>query len=72
MNPILQAMNRNPKIDMLNSMLGGRNPEAVFNQLITSNPQFRQFVEANKNLSPEQIAQNFGVTPDLIRMFMST
>ena len=72
MNPILQAMNRNPKTEMLNSILKGKNPEAVFNELMQNNPQFRQFAEANRNIAPEQIAQNFGVTPDLIKQFMST
>lgn len=36
-------------------------PNAVFNALMGSNPQFRQFVEQNRGKSPEQIAREHGI-----------
>ncbi len=41
--------------------LNGQTPEIIYNQLMRSNPQFRDFIEANKNKSPEQIAREYGV-----------
>lgn len=42
-------------------MLNGKNPDELFNKLMQSNPQFRQFYEENKNKSPEQIAKENGI-----------
>lgn len=42
-------------------MLKSGNPEQMAAKLMQSNPQFRQFVEANKGKSPEQVAKEHGV-----------
>lgn len=61
MNPILQAMIGKSSNNLLNQLASVKNPNAMFNQLMNTNPQFRQFVDANRNKSPEQIAQDYGV-----------
>ena len=37
MNPILALM-------QVSNLMKGKNPEAVYNQLMQSNPQFKQFI----------------------------
>lgn len=49
------------QIQSINNMLNGKNPDELFKQLMQNNPQFRQFYEANKNKTPEQIAQENGI-----------
>lgn len=63
MNPLMQAMTggrMNQAMDMLRMMKNG-NPEQIFQSMMNSNPQFRQFVEANKGKTPEQVAQENGI-----------
>lgn len=40
---------------------GFNNPQDAVNQLCQTNPQFRKFLEDNKGLSNEQIAQKYGI-----------
>lgn len=67
MNPILSLLNKSDspnllsQIQSINNMLNGKNPDELFNKLMQSNPQFRQFYEENKNKSPEQIAKENGI-----------
>ena len=49
------------QVQSINDMLNGKNPDELFKQLMQNNPQFRQFYEANKNKTPEQIAQENGI-----------
>ena len=37
------------------------NPQALFDQRMRDNPQFRQFVNDNAGKSPEQIARDNGI-----------
>ena len=55
--------NQQNPLQMLNSIkaLANGNPQAMFNQMLNTNPQFAKFVNENKGLSPEQIAKNYGV-----------
>lgn len=46
------------------------NPGAIFTDMMNKNPQFRQFVEANKGKSVEQIAQENNIDMNLLRQFM--
>lgn len=48
------------KLTNLKAMAGG-NPQAAFNMLMQTNPQFKQFVQQNQGKSPEQIAQAYGI-----------
>ena len=64
MNPILSALNQPNSRNLLsqiNGLLSGKNPDAVFSDLMQNNPQFRSFVEQNKGKTPEQIAKENGL-----------
>lgn len=66
MNPLFQAMSGgmtggNNQIATLMQMLHGGNPEQIAQQMMQSNPQFRQFMERNKGKSPEQVAKENGI-----------
>lgn len=45
----------------MNSLLGGMDPQQAFNNMMQSNPQFAQFVEANRGKTPEQVAREHGI-----------
>lgn len=63
MNPLMQAMTggrTNQAMDMLRALKGG-NPQAMFQNMMQNNPQFRQFVEANKGKDPMQVARERGI-----------
>ena len=66
MNPLFQAMNggnmgKMQQIAGVMQMLKSGNPELIAQQMMQSNPQFRQFVEANKGKNPEQVAKENGI-----------
>lgn len=64
MNPLFQAMNGGNKMQQaLNvmKMLKSGNPEQIAQNMMQQNPQFRQFMEANKGKSPEQVAKEHGI-----------
>lgn len=76
MNPILQMLN-NPQssnilsqFNQIRNMLSGKNPDDMYNQLMKNNPQFRHFVEANANKTPQQIASENGIDFNTIEQFM--
>lgn len=52
-----------PQNNLINviQMLKSGNPEQIAVNLMQRNPQFRQFVEANKGKSPEQVAKEHGI-----------
>ena len=73
MNPILSALNQpNQKnlLSQINSLLSGKNPDAVFSDLLQNNPQFKSFVEANKGKTPEQIAKENGLNMEQIKAML--
>lgn len=43
---------------ILNSM---GNPEIVFENMYKTNPNFKKFIDENKNNTPEQIAKKYGI-----------
>lgn len=59
MNPILKQMNSGMG-DMLSAVKSG-NANAIYQQLLQSNPRFQQFVNENKGLTEEQMAQKYGI-----------
>lgn len=65
MNPLMMAMNgSNNKMAQamqVMKMLRSGNPEQIAQQMMQNNPQFRQFVEANKGKTPEQVAKENGI-----------
>lgn len=42
-------------------MLRNGNPEQIMQQMMNTNPQFKKFVEDNRNKTPQQIASEYGV-----------
>lgn len=62
-NPIMQKLNRSNNQSSLNDLvqIAKGNPDAVFNSLMQSNPQFARFINANKGKTPEQIARENGI-----------
>lgn len=76
MNPIISKMMGSNANGMLaramqaKQMLGG-NPDAMFNQMMQSNPQFAQFVQENRGRTPEQIAQAYGIDVGMLRQIMN-
>ena len=73
MNPILamlqkpQTNNLLSQISQIKNMMAGKNPDTMFAELYNNNPQFKQFVDANKGKTPEQIAQENGIDPNYFR-----
>ena len=65
--------NQQNPLQMLNDIkaLANGNPQAMFNQMLNTNPQFAKFVNENKGLSPEQIAKNYGVDLSQVKKFFS-
>ena len=57
------------QVDSLRQMVGG-NPDAFMQQMMRTNPQFAEFVNANRNKTPEQIASDYGLDINPIRKFM--
>ena len=55
------------QIVQIKNMLEGKNTDEVFDDMMKNNPQFRQFVEANKGKSVEQIARENGINPQLLK-----
>lgn len=58
---------RNPTPNKLNQLMQmaksiqQNNPEAMFQQMYASNPQFKQFVDENRGMSLEDIARKYGM-----------
>lgn len=69
-NPIIQAMqNSKNLIGTLNNIKNG-NVDSVFNQMMQSNPNFRQFVNENQGMSAEQIATKYGIDMSIVNSLM--
>lgn len=54
-------------INVLKTILSGQDPDVLFNQMVNNNPQFKRFVEENKDKTPEQIAREHGINPELLK-----
>lgn len=68
MNPLMMAMqgansqmNKMGQVANVLKMLCSGNPDQIAQQMMQNNPQFRQFVEANKGKTPEQVAREHGI-----------
>lgn len=59
-NPLQSAMRA---VDMMRHA----NPEQVMRTMIRDNPQFAEFINANKGKSPEQIAGEHGIDINAIK-----
>ena len=73
MNPLLGMMNNNPVMNNLNSiksLMHCRNPQDVMQMMLKNDPRFSKFLNENKGLSPEQIAQKYGINFEQVRQMM--
>lgn len=75
MNPLFQAMSGgltggNNQIATLMQMLRGGNPEQIAQQMMQSNPRFKQFIEQNKGKTPEQVAREHGFDIEQVKQLM--
>ena len=77
MNPLMMAMqgannpiNKMRQVANLMKMLRSGNPEQIAQQMMQSNPQFRQFVEANMGKTPEQVAKEHGIDLNQLKSMM--
>lgn len=77
MNPLMMAMqgannpmNKMGQVANVLKMLRSGNPEQIARQMMQNNPQFRQFVEANKGKTPEQVAREYGVDIGQLKQMM--
>ena len=52
---------------MLKSIIGAKNPNEMFDNMMRTNPQFAQFVEQNKGRSPQEIARAYGIDPSILK-----
>lgn len=72
MNPMLQNLNRNNptnQIMQIKKMLSGKDPNILYQQMMQNNPDFASFVNANRGKSPQQIAIENGLNPDILNNF---
>lgn len=49
------------------NMMRNANPEQIMHQMMQSNPQFAEFINANEGKSPEQIASEHGIDINAIK-----
>lgn len=77
MNPLMMAMqganspaSKMGQIANLMRMLKSENPDQIAQQMMQSNPQFRQFVEQNKGKTPEQVAKEYGFNLNQLKNMM--
>lgn len=49
------------------NMMRHANPEQVMQAMMRDNPQFAEFINANKGKSPEQIASEHGIDINVIK-----
>lgn len=78
MNPLMQAMagsfnaprnNFSQIVGMIRALQSG-NPQQMFQNMMQNNPQFRQFMEANKGKDPMQVAKEHGIDLEQIKSMM--
>ena len=72
MNPLLGMMNNTMMNNMnaIKSLMRCRNPQDVMKMMIKNDPRFSQFINENKGLNPEQIAQKYGIDFEQVKQMM--
>lgn len=74
MNPLLGMMGSSntmmQNIGAIKSLMNCRNPGDVMRTMMQRDPRFSQFVNENKGLTPEQIAQKYGINFEQVKQMM--
>ena len=70
-NPITRMLRKNNTNNMpqIMNILGAKNPDELFDNMINTNPRFKRFVEENKGRTPEEIAKAYGLDPSVLNKF---
>jgi hypothetical protein len=78
MNPLFSMMNMGnlaqdniKSIQPILSLLKTKNPSEALTMLQNSNPQFKEFYEANKNRKVEDVAKQYGIDMSLIKQLLN-
>lgn len=58
------------KLNAFTKVMSGKNPQDVYNFMMQTNPQFKKFVEDNKDKTIEDIALAYDIDLDIIKKFM--
>jgi hypothetical protein len=71
-NIFTSLTNKNNPLQIISKVkqLANGDPTALYNTLLEQNPQFRSFVQANGNKTPEQIAKENGIDFNMIRKML--
>lgn len=69
-SPIANGLNSFGKIQQIMNMLRGGNPAEIAANMARQNPEFAKFVEANKNKSVEQLANEYGIDLNMLNGFL--
>lgn len=68
-----KSQNQNNLMQRLNTakeILSGKNPQDIYNALVQSNPQFRQFVKDNEGKTIEDVALEYDIDLSILKQFM--
>lgn len=69
-NPILARLNTN-QIDLGSILrMAKGNPQALYDNMLKSNPMFADFVKSCDGKTHDQIAREYGVNMDVLKRFM--
>lgn len=75
-NPISQILNgnnqnkQNNSVNILKTLLYGKNPKALYTEMIQTNPQFRKFVKDNEGKTIEDIAMEYDIDLSILNQFL--
>ena len=58
------------RIQQIKNILSGKNPSELYQNMLQTNPQFRQFVNDNEGKSIEDIALEYDIDLNLLKNFM--
>ena len=63
-----QPQSNNNVLNLVDSVciMAGGDPQALFERMVRTNPQFATFVEQNRGKAPDQIARENGIDPALL------
>lgn len=66
MGSLNSPLNNLSKIQQIMNMLRGGNPAEIAANMARANPDFARFVEANRNKSVEELANEYGIDLNMI------
>jgi len=78
-NPILQRLNQSQtpnnmsfveRLGIAKNILSGKNPDKLFNDLVKSNDQFKQFANHIQGKTLEDIALEYDLDVNLLKQFL--